>query len=127
MVSKALIPLAALAAAAIACVGEREEARWVPASRSIADEERGPSRDLRPIAEASTFSVTRERCDRERRCENIGPGKTFESREACIRFLNDRNFDAFGPSACPTGVDQDAISECARSVRDGRCDTVPTG
>jgi len=104
-----------LVSSLVGCAAPSEpEPRFVPASGSISDESRA-------MTEAHTFAITRERCDRERRCRNLGRGKTFESRNACERFYNDRDFEAFGPGVCRTGIDQNGLSECLRSIRAEAC------
>src|SRR6185436_4567081 len=82
---------------------------------------------MRPAArpsspnERSIGALTNARCEREQRCDNIGKGKTYESREKCQATLKDDLYDKLGPDECKEGVDQGAPQECLKSVREEAC------
>ncbi len=61
------------------------------------------------------------RCDREVRCENVGEGRRYESRSACIREVRTSHADDVNRSECPAGVDQRELAECMEEVRNEDC------
>ncbi|MEZ4407015.1 MAG: DUF6184 family natural product biosynthesis lipoprotein [Polyangiales bacterium] len=61
------------------------------------------------------------RCDREMRCQNIGQGREYENRAACIRDVRTSHADDVNRSECPAGVDQRELAECMEEVRNEDC------
>ena len=65
--------------------------------------------------------VATERCDRELRCKNIGPNKSYLSTDECITKLqNDKRVD-INPQECPGGVSDKDLASCLKSIRDEDC------
>ena len=111
MKSRTLAVLAAVAAVASCSQSKssNQEPRYSPAARPSESNER------------SISAITNERCDREFRCQNIGTDKRYQSRDECVRKLNDSGFDSLGPSKCRSGIDQGELSQCLQSIRNEDC------
>jgi hypothetical protein len=86
------------------------EAPMVPASGTVAPDERRIS------------ALSNARCDRELACQNIGPGKQWSTRPACVKELAALSFDELGPDECPKGIDRFRFDECMSDIADETCD-----
>jgi hypothetical protein len=65
--------------------------------------------------------ITAARCEREVGCNNVGPGKRFEERSACLREL-ERDARATVPAEeCVSGVDDARLATCVLDIENGRC------
>lgn len=73
--------------------------------------------------ERSIAAIASERCDREERCNTIGPDGRYESYEACFRKLNDAAYDSLGPGQCRSGFDQAELAECLQAIRAEDCNS----
>lgn len=102
-----------LALVALAGCGKRTEyePQLTPAARTVEPNER------------SIAAIASERCDREKRCNTIGPDGRFESYEACFRKLNDAAYDSLGPGQCRSGFDQAELNECLQAIRAEDCNS----
>ena len=134
----AKIGIAALALGAVAMVGcERKERvneegeREVQVSPARPANEPAAREKARPEAEkmvkrsvssaTAVSSIVEARCDREARCENIGPKEKFKSWQECRQEIAKKSSDKIGAPECPGGVDQHELSECLTEVRNEGC------
>jgi len=74
--------------------------------------------------EDSIHSITRERCEREVSCGNVGVDKKYASLDACTSSLNDSGYSSLDPKSCPHGVDSRELAECQQSIRNEDCGSV---
>jgi hypothetical protein len=65
--------------------------------------------------------VTTTRCDREAACNNVGTGKPYGDRDACVNEIGHYVVAALPAEACPAGADADALSICVRDVEAEPC------
>ena len=70
---------------------------------------------------AASESIAQGRCEREMRCNNVGAGKKFETKDACVSKLRKENQDDLNPKDCPGGIDQKALQDCMKSIRTDDC------
>jgi hypothetical protein len=134
----AKIGIAALALGAVAMVGcertervNKEGEREVqvsparPANEPAAPEKARPEAEKmvkRSVSSATAVSsIVEARCDREARCENIGPKEKFKSWQACRQEIAKKSSDKIGAPECPGGVDQHELSECLTEIRNEGC------
>jgi|SRR5580658_7721787 hypothetical protein len=75
-----------------------------------------------PVNLASIDAIALARCDREQRCDNVGAGKTFSNREACLNDIRSKGDNDLTTSACPGGIDTTRLQTCLDAVRTERCD-----
>ena len=75
-----------------------------------------------PVSPASIDALALARCDREQRCENIGEGRRFANRDACLNDIRSKGDDTLTTSSCPGGVDTERLQACLDQVRTERCD-----
>ena len=71
--------------------------------------------------ESAVASITSARCDREQRCNNIGNGKKFESRSACVASVRSDWQGELGALECPRGIEQGKLVECLDRLRTDGC------
>jgi len=74
--------------------------------------------------EDSIHAITRERCEREVRCGNVGVDKKYASLDACTSSLNDTGYSSLDAKSCPHGVDSRELAECQQSIRNEECGSV---
>lgn len=61
------------------------------------------------------------RCDRELRCNNVGTGRRYDTKDACMSSLRSNQQQDLNLSACPGGVDQKELQECLEEIRKDDC------
>jgi hypothetical protein len=90
--------------------------------------ERNPERtDAPPVTaertgnETAVSSITRARCDRETRCNNVGSGKKFESHDDCVTKTRASWRDDLNTIECPRGVVENNLSSCIEQIRNESC------
>ena len=66
-------------------------------------------------------SLTDARCDREQRCNNVGPDKKYSSRADCVMKVNEEWREDLNARQCPGGVVQSEFSECLEEIRNEDC------
>jgi len=104
--------LVLLAIAAVGgCTKDEPEPKYPPAGPPTASNDRAIS------------AITDERCDRDLRCNNIGPDKKYTSRDECVRKLTDSGYSSLGPTECRSGINQSELSQCLQSIRNEQCDS----
>ena len=121
------VTLAASALAAFAC--DRDATRTdATATATPANREGGVG--TTPMTNKATVSndqaiqnLVNARCEREARCNNVGPGKQWASAEACRSDLTAKNRDELKASECPGGIVQKELDECLADVRKETCDS----
>jgi hypothetical protein len=89
------------------CAREASEPVMTPASRT------------EPSAEWATEQVTAARCDRELRCDTIGPEKEYPTRENCMRSLWSTAYAEL--DACYDGVDSNQLNKCLDEISGKSC------
>ena len=73
--------------------------------------------------EPSIRSIADARCERETRCDNVGPGKQWASAEACRGDLMAKNRDELKASECPGGIVKKELDECLTEIRNETCNS----
>ena len=79
-----------------------------------------PAARTTPSAERAAEEVTRARCDRAERCEEVGMCALYSSRQHCLNALWEDSLDQL--SSCRSGVDHDAVQECLAEIREHGCE-----
>jgi uncharacterized protein DUF6184 len=89
-----------------------------------AEERTGEPRSIGggPRTPASAQSnIATARCDREVRCNNVGPNAKFETRVACtVEMKKDDRGDLSG-EACPGGINEKELAKCVAAIRAEDC------
>jgi hypothetical protein len=73
------------------------------------------------MADSATASIATARCDREELCDNVGVGKKYATRDACVMALRERGRNDLKATDCPSGVDMPALDKCLSEIRGERC------
>jgi hypothetical protein len=73
---------------------------------------------------ASIEKITMAKCDREERCDNVGQGKKFGTRQSCIDENRSSKRDDLRASECPGGIDQRQLEKCVAEIRAEHCGNV---
>jgi hypothetical protein len=66
-------------------------------------------------------SLALARCERETRCENIGDGKKYANRDACMNDVRAKGDNELTTSSCPVGINQAKLQTCLDEIRTERC------
>jgi hypothetical protein len=66
-------------------------------------------------------AIIEARCDREVRCENVGPEKRYLTRAACVEQVRDKSQNKLNAKECPGGVDAKALDACLKQIKDEDC------
>jgi hypothetical protein len=91
---------------------ETTEPTLTPASRT-------ESSERATGVEQATEEIAAARCERELRCDNVGPNETYTSREDCLRSLWIDTYDEL--SACEDGVERRQLDGCLHEIRTRGC------
>ena len=66
-------------------------------------------------------AIIAARCDREARCENVGPEKRYLTRAACVEHVRDKSQNKLNAKECPGGVDAKALDSCLKQIKGEDC------
>ncbi|MDI1478202.1 DUF6184 family natural product biosynthesis lipoprotein [Polyangium sp. y55x31] len=87
------------------------------------------SRENRALGESPRRDVVRAlqsladaRCDRAMRCNQIGGGQRYASRDACIQSVRQSERQEMNLYGCSKGIDQEELSECLNEINTANCD-----
>ena len=120
------IAVAALSALASAACASSQPA---PAPKPVvAQSEHKPrARGGGPIAlVAAADVITWERCEHERTCNRLGPGRRFADSSSCEKKLIHEARTQLRTEVCETGfVESTSLRECLDAIRAGRCNVEP--
>jgi hypothetical protein len=81
----------------------------------------GPRDVLRATPVSALANISAARCDRESRCNNIGPKGKYRSRAACVADLQRDKRDDINSDVCPGGVREKELTDCLAAIRDEDC------
>ena len=65
--------------------------------------------------------VTNARCDREVACNNIGGGKSYSTREACMNELGHDKAADLRAEECPRGISEPDLHDCLTDIKSEKC------
>jgi hypothetical protein len=61
------------------------------------------------------------RCDREQKCDQIGQGRKYATREVCQTQLRSDTMSDLNAKNCPRGLDQGAVDHCLSAIQAEPC------
>jgi hypothetical protein len=108
--------------ATLAAAGCDKDKNTTPADRERSD--LVPASGERTTASgnrSAVDSITLARCDREQRCNNIGDGKKYDSREACVTSVRSDWQSELSALECPNGIEQNKLDVCIEHLRTDGC------
>jgi hypothetical protein len=77
---------------------------------------------LSPAQQVSTANKLAEaRCDRERRCDNVGEGRKYASQAKCLSAVASEWRGELDDYECPGGTVQGALDQCLTEIRNEGC------
>jgi hypothetical protein len=89
--------------------------------RTTAVEENVRKATAKPESRKAVDSITAARCDREQRCNNVGSGKKYETRDACVTKVQSDWQAELNAFECPQGIVQPELDECLDEIRTEGC------
>jgi hypothetical protein len=98
---------------------ERPSETRPPEQRPKAPGER--MENVRPQVMAALDEIAQARCDREMRCENVGPDKAHASRDACMQKMKQERIQGLSVEDCKGGVDRKELAECVSDIGKEEC------
>jgi hypothetical protein len=66
--------------------------------------------------------ITGARCEREYLCNKIGPGKSYETREACMNELGHNKRADLGAEECGRGISEPDLQDCLHDIHEEKCE-----
>ena len=115
--ARLLVSSLALFAAPIACDHEEHAA--------TADDVHHAPGDVHHATTGKTTGAVREivaaRCEREERCDNVGPDKTYSNHAACTSKLEGSTADDINMKDCENGVSDAKLHECLAKIHGEDC------
>jgi Family of unknown function (DUF6184) len=73
------------------------------------------------VDQKSVERIADARCDHEQKCNGIGQGQTYASREDCKQKLVSDTSNDLNATSCPHGLDQDALNRCVNAISNEQC------
>jgi hypothetical protein len=73
---------------------------------------------------AAVADIVNARCELEHRCNNVGPGQKYESRDACESKMQGTTASVLNTNDCPLGVDGKKLDTCIANIRAEDCGSV---
>jgi hypothetical protein len=73
---------------------------------------------------SAVSDISDARCDREERCDNIGPNKKHATRDLCEQAVENDWADDLNALECRGGVIDAELDECLLAIRDEDCGSV---
>jgi hypothetical protein len=70
---------------------------------------------------SATASIADSRCERELRCENVGPDKKYSSMQDCKDRITTDWRDDLNARECPGGINRAELEECLAEIRNEDC------
>jgi hypothetical protein len=71
--------------------------------------------------EIAAQSIAVARCDHEQTCDNVGSGRAYTSRNACVDVLREKTRDELRTTECPAGIDETQLEKCLGEIREEKC------
>jgi hypothetical protein len=75
----------------------------------------------RPVSPQDVEVITKERCDREERCSNVGVDRKYSTREVCVEQIRSDNMNSLTNANCPYGIDSAKLQTCLADIRGEAC------
>ena len=75
----------------------------------------------RKANESIVRSVARAHCDREERCDQIGPDAKYGTRAACLQRIRRDWHELLSSDECRAGVSKPALEQCLAELHAERC------
>jgi hypothetical protein len=83
------------------------------------------ARETRVEPKAETTGAVRKivaaRCEREERCHNVGPDRTYADHSACTSKLQGSTADDINTKDCDRGVDDVKLHDCIAKIHEEDC------
>src|SRR5258708_25439282 len=86
-----------------------------------------PGKRNTPSAPAGAVAgIAAAECDRQVRCNKIGPNETYKTRGECVSKTEHDKTEGINPKACPHGINEANLNRCIQAIRNEGCGS-PTG
>jgi len=70
---------------------------------------------------AAAEQIAAARCDREARCNDVGPSKEFQNREHCLQVMRKDASDKLADDDCPNGIANRDLQGCLSDIGSENC------
>jgi hypothetical protein len=94
-------------------------------TRAATPDDLTTARETRAEPKGETTGAVRKivaaRCEREERCKNVGPDRTYTDHAACTSKLQGSTADDINTKDCDRGVDDVKLSECISKIHAEDC------
>jgi len=103
----------------IACGGSNGPA--VTGSAAVPERPVGATNAQKTADANIVTQLATARCERERACNNVGPGDKYASREVCMDQMRGSLANDLNGYDCPRGIDRDALERCTAAIGVEEC------
>ena len=76
---------------------------------------------LKTTPAGAVASIALTRCDRQVRCNNVGPNEKYKTRAECVSKMQSDDSKSINTNACPGGIDEGNLNRCLKALRDEGC------
>jgi Family of unknown function (DUF6184) len=72
-------------------------------------------------AAAAVAGIAAAQCDRQVRCNNVGPNETYKTRGECISKMQSDKSEGINAKSCPGGINEANLNRCLEALRNEGC------
>ena len=103
----------------VACGGSNGPA--VTGSAAVPETPVGATNAQKNVDASIVSQLAYARCERERTCNNVGPGDKYVSHDVCMDQMRGSLANDLNAYDCPRGIDRDALERCSAAIRVEEC------
>lgn len=107
----------------LACGGENKQSNPSTAQNPVPGSAppMGVTAAQNGVDQKTVDKIADARCDHEQKCNNIGQGQKYASRDVCKQQLSSSTSSDLNATSCPRGLDQDAVNRCMNAISNEQC------
>jgi hypothetical protein len=116
------VAFASLAAAVVACAeGSTSSQPKGPTPVAGSEPPAGVTEAQNEVDRRVADQIASARCDHEEKCEHVGTGRKYATRDVCQTQLRSDTMGDLNAQKCPRGLDKDAVDRCVSAIRQESC------
>jgi hypothetical protein len=108
----------------VACGAEQKGAGTAQNPVPGSEPPQGVTSAQNAVDQKTVERIADARCDHEQKCNNIGQGQKYGSRDDCKKDMTSSTSGELNATSCPKGLDQDALNRCLGAINNETCSAV---
>jgi hypothetical protein len=81
----------------------------------------GPTEMGKMTPAGAAASIAGARCDREVRCNKVGPNESYKSRGECVAKMQADESHSMSGTSCPGGINEGNLNRCLKAIHEEEC------